>query len=574
MIISQRKFILHKDQSSIWRIVFFQMLLLFFFHSCTKESNPNLIEKKKIDSLYQKAAKHVNEGKDEKAFYEFNLAKDGYLNNKDSIWAARCLTEMAIIQEYSGDNLGSIETSIAAIKLLHENEKDHYELLFDNYINLGTNSTSLKNYNEAEKLYLKSLAFVQEDIQRLRSMHNLAIVYFKKKEFKRAHDIQNLVVYGLSQDNENYYKALINQSRYHWHDQSNYSPIENFRAAEKHYKAIEDPWGLSATYCYLSEYYEDKKSDSALYFAKKMYEVSKKLKSPTDELEALENIIKYDPQPQKYFVKFSKISDSIAVHGNKSRNQFAIIRYESEKNLSDNLKLEKDISQKNVLLFFVALLLVSTTTGGYIWLRARKKKIKLIADNKIKEERLSTSKKVHDVVANGLYQMMSALEHQEDLEKNELMDQLEKMYQKSRDISYDGHLPLAPDYIKEQISEVAETFQNENLQVFVIGNEDRLWKQVPQKIHNDLYIIIQELFINSKKHGNASRIVLKFELKNEKLEVNFNDNGEGIFNQSTTLGNGLKHLLDRIKKHNGTLTIPDHDTKIKGFKINFNFPIR
>ena len=135
MIISQRKFILHKDQSSIWRIVFFQMLLLFFFHSCTKESNPNLIEKKKIDSLYQKAAKHVNEGKDEKAFYEFNLAKDGYLNNKDSIWAARCLTEMAIIQEYSGDNLGSIETGIAAIKLLHENEKDHYELLFDNYIN-------------------------------------------------------------------------------------------------------------------------------------------------------------------------------------------------------------------------------------------------------------------------------------------------------------------------------------------------------------------------------------------------------------------------------------------------------
>ena len=464
-------------QIKLWNYLFFIVILYFISSSCSApDSSSKRIERKKIDSIYKKAALHINEGKDEKAFYEFNLAKDGYLNNRDSVSAARCLTEMAIIQEYASDNLGSIETSISAIKLLNENKKEHFEILFDNYCNLGVNSLSLKNYKEAEKLYLKSTAFAETDIQHLRAQHNLALLYFKRKEYKKAKETQQFVLNSIPKDNENYYKALINYSRYLWHDQQNSSPVDNYKFAEKNYVAKKDNWGLAATYCYLSEYYKYKRKDSAIHYAKKMYKVSKELKSPLDELEALNNLISLDNNPKPYFESYSKISDSLTTNLNRSKNQFATIRYESEKNLSENLKLEKDISQKNYLLVISIFLIVTTAVGSSIWIRGRKKKLRLLADNKIKEERLHTSKKIHDVVANGLYQVMTALEHNENLPKEELLDRLEDMYQKSRDLSYDRHLPTVPELIKEQISEVAKTFQNENLQVFIIGNEDHLWQ--------------------------------------------------------------------------------------------------
>jgi hypothetical protein len=36
---------------------------------------------------------------------------------------------------------------------------------------------------------------------------------------------------------------------------------------------------------------------------------------------------------------------------------------------------------------------------------------------------------VHDVVANGLYQVMSRIEYNDDFSKDEILDKLEMMYQ-------------------------------------------------------------------------------------------------------------------------------------------------
>ncbi|MBS1550110.1 MAG: ATP-binding protein [Bacteroidetes bacterium] len=542
---------------------------------CTqKQSSSSFIEKKKVDSLYNQAARHVTEGNDEKAYYEFNLAKDGYLNNLDSLAAARCLTEMAIIQEYSSDNLGSIETSLAAIKLLHENKKEHHEVLFDNYTNLGINSLSLKNYSQAEKLYLKSLGFATDDFQIIKVQHNLAILYYQLKQFKRAKEIQQLVVSNLPKSNDNYYKALINYCRYLFHEDANFNPQPNYKNAEKHYLSIKDNWGLAATYCYLTEYYDKKNKDSSLFYAKKMHDVSVLLHSPTDELEALQNLIKHSEHPEKYFNEYLKISDSLNTKIKKSKNQFAIIRYESEKNLNENLKLEKDLSQKNYLLLLAIVLIAGSTTGSYIWAKSRKKKHQLLSDNKIKEERLATSKKIHDVVANGLYQVMTSLEHKQELNKDELLDKLEDMYQKSRDISYDKHLNHAPNHIREQISEIGNTFQNESMQVFIIGNENELWQQVPKKIHNDLYIIIQELFINTRKHSNATRIILRFEIESTALLVSYQDNGQCNTHSHIPIGNGLRNIKARAESHFGTITYPENNINPIGFKIQINLPIR
>jgi signal transduction histidine kinase len=264
-------------------------------------------------------------------------------------------------------------------------------------------------------------------------------------------------------------------------------------------------------------------------------------------------------------------SDILKLTENKSKNQFAIIRYDSEKNNSKNIKLEKVINQKNDWIFFLLFLSLLTLFSSFMWVKYRRKKIKFIAESKVKEERLITSKKVHDVVANGLYQLMSSVENNQDIDKELLLDKLEIMYQKSRDISYNDQLKLSNINIKNQISELGDTFQNENLKVFIVGNEESLWKKISSSIQEDLYIILQELFINTKKHSQATRIVLKFSLEKKQLIINYNDNG--ICPKDYNLGNGLTHILNRIQQNKGELILPNENVPNSEFKISIIIPV-
>lgn len=102
---------------------------------------------------------------------------------------------------------------------------------------------------------------------------------------------------------------------------------------------------------------------------------------------------------------------------NKAKNQFALVRYESEKNRADLLKSQTENAEKNYQLLVrnVALgLAFLAIIIGIIWLKKRQKRVKqekelLHQENqlKIKNTELKYSKKVHDVVANGVYQIMT-----------------------------------------------------------------------------------------------------------------------------------------------------------------------
>ncbi|PIG95773.1 hypothetical protein CS542_10110 [Pedobacter sp. IW39] len=71
---------------------------------------------------------------------------------------------------------------------------------------------------------------------------------------------------------------------------------------------------MSGTKCqlcsHLTEYYKQTRPDSALVYAGKMYEVAKKLNSPDDKIEALQNSIELGPQnKQKYFETYRTLDD-------------------------------------------------------------------------------------------------------------------------------------------------------------------------------------------------------------------------------------------------------------------------
>ena len=68
---------------------------------------------------------------------------------------------------------------------------------------------------------------------------------------------------------------------------------------------------------------------------------------------------------------------------------------------------------------------------------AEKEILKQEKEIEVKNTQIKYSKKVHDIVANGLYQTMVEVENQEELDKEKLLDKLEKMYEESRDIAHE-----------------------------------------------------------------------------------------------------------------------------------------
>lgn len=494
----------------------------------------------------------------QKAFAELNKAKDMYQQLEDNYSVAKCFVNMAIIQEGESDNLGSIESSLSAMQHLNEEDEKHFSFISSNYNNLGVASNSLKNYKNAKKYYELSLKFSKDSLEVLMIKNNLASSYYDQGKYSEASKIYQELLKNLNEKDDVYYKILVNFTRSECKINPTFNPEENYREALSFYQKNDDNWGLDAVYCYYTEFYTDKNADSTKYYAKKMLDVSKKLETPIDQLQALDYLINTETgvNSKKYYQQYKKLSDSLDVVRNSSKNQFALVRFESEKNKAQNLKLEKDLQQKEYIMYSGVFLFVITSFGGLYWYKKRKSRIELKAQNQIKEERLITSKKVHDVVANGLYQVMSGLEHAEEVDKEEILDQLDGMYQKSRDISYDNFNFFVAINYKEKFSELANSFQTDSVNIFMVGNDNELWQNVPKNLAEDLYLIVRELFVNMKKHSQAERIVLRFEKNHQTLQLFYKDNGVGA--SSFKEKNGLRSIRERITKYNGTLELDIH----------------
>lgn len=262
-----------------------------------------------------------------------------------------------------------------------------------------------------------------------------------KKKYPEALKVYNQIL----KENNNkksteYSRALTNLAKTKWLQNANYNPVSELKEALNIRLQEQDLWGQNSSYAHLADYYIQKKPDSALIYATKCM-VSLKLKSPDDQIEALQKlIILENPEKSKqYFLTYQKLNDSLQTARSKAKNQFALIRYETEKNKADfqkaqadNVKKQNQILKQYAGLGILGLVLI----GGGVWYRRRKKILQQEKELEVKRQNLGILK-VHDVVANGIHRVMTKLENQEHIDKETMLDDLEIVYEKSRDISYD-----------------------------------------------------------------------------------------------------------------------------------------
>lgn len=554
-------------------------ILLFILASCAVSDEIN--DPKDIDHTdYDQAFEFLKQSKVDSAFLSFNKAKELFSDLGDSLRAGSCLVQMAIIQTDQADYFGGQETSLEALSYLNADNPDHAVYLSANFNNLGIATYSLKDFHRALAFYDAAISHAVDSQSTLVYLNNKARVYHSMGEFDKAIEIYSRVIAGSEGTPRSYARLLTNMTLSRWRQDPQYHAAPEFITALRIREKAGDLAGRNSSYMHLCDYYENRSADSALLYARKFYATSLAIRNSDDQIRALYRLIRLSPHDsaKHYFETYKALSDSVQIARSTAKNQFALIRYEVEKNKADNLRLQKENAETAYQAarqriwtgsaFTLAVLIVG---GGVFWHKRRTQRLALEAQHRIDAHQLKTSKKIHDVVANGIYRVMAEIENQDTIDREGILDRLENMYETSRDISYETNgTAEAPQDYQERIAQLLKSFATASTKIIIVGNAFDLWEGVGMAVKAEVECILQELMVNMRKHSEATNVVVRFEKAAGQLRVLYNDNGVGLPN-TFVKGNGLISTGSRIASLNGQINFVSEGEK--GLKITVTLPI-
>jgi tetratricopeptide (TPR) repeat protein len=437
---------------------------------------------------------------------------------------------------------------------LDDSNPGHFKYNLSNYNALGISSFSLKQYDKAIEFYNKSLEFTSDSALIISIRSNVAENYRKSGKYDDAILIFKSLV-SQEKNPVDYARILTNYASTKWLQNPSYNASTELRQGLSIRIKEKDKLGENNSYDHLTDFYLKTHPDSALYFAKQWHEMVYSLDSPGDLLECLKKLVLLSDEQnsKKYFAQYRQLSDSLQTVKNNAKNQFALIRYETEKHKANNLLLQREATIRTIWIISLSLLLVGGSFLSIIWYKKRKKRLELEAKNAIQEGQLKTSKKVHNVVANGIYQIMTEIENNKEIIHEHILDKMESLYERSRDISYDVLAKANEDNSFENtIRELLVSFASEETKVIIVGNTNELWKHLPYQDQFEIKQVLQELMVNMRKHSRATQVAIRFELKDDKIFIYYTDNGIGI-SDGIKFKNGLTNTGNRINSINGNI---------------------
>ncbi len=471
---------------------------------------------------------------------------------------------MAICQSDAGDYYGSQERLLSSLRYLHEGkERDQWCLIAD-YNELGTDNLNLKNYDAAIANYDRAAGLAKDEASKAIALNNKALSYEKKGQYAEAISIYESILTQSKKNKRQYARVLTNLAMARWRQDSSYRAAPDLLYALQMRRSEKDDWGLNSSYSHLADYYTASRPDSALGYAREMYAMASRLRSPDDEVEALRKLVLLGPpkEVKAYFSRYQQLQDSLETTRGSAKNQYALILYEAEKSKADILRLQRENAEKRLevtkqraVSFGVSVIFILVLWWGIGWYRRRKQQIQRDAEGAIRESRLRTSQKVHDVVANGLYRLMNEIQYGEQMGEEQLMDKIDALYKQSRDISYEQ----ASDSTDFQavVEKLLLPFGKANTRVLLIGNDNGLWADLADKTKRELEPVLLELMVNMEKHSSASNVIVRFDRGDEWIAVRYSDDGIGLGSDHRQ-GNGLKNTENRIRGLGGRIIFEEN----------------
>ncbi|WP_338840308.1 ATP-binding protein [Flavobacterium ginsenosidimutans] len=558
------------------------MLISLFSCKEKKRIDPN-IESIKKEALSLRDTADINFEKQNlnTAFYQFNKSKELFEIVKDSPNISYVLIRMSDIQQINGDYYGSKETVTEAIP---------YAKTFENHISsinnsLGIADKELSLYDDAIFYYKESIKGSKNLEDSHSPLSNIAVVYMQQKKYNAA---ITLLEFLLSQ--KFIEKKSNASSKARIQDNLGYAYFKN----GMHQKGfdlmnqglllkneIKDNYSSIESYLHLADYYSKRDVQKSDENALAAYTIATKLNSVEERLEALQILISNDntPNTNKYIQHYFTLNDSLIKVRNNFKNKSAKIKYDAKKEKDENekLRLEKtenllSLQRAKYMRIVFVIVFVFLMILIVLLIRYYKNKNKAIEFKSSYDTETRIAKKIHDELANDVFQVIAFAESlplPKENTKENLLQKLDDIYGRVREISKENNkVEIGTGFIKS-IKEMLSAYNTNERNIITTNLESVNWETIDNIKKITIGRVLQELMVNMKKHSKAYLVVIKFESDKKSIFINYTDNGIGC--EKTAISkNGLRNMESHIETVKGTIefeTEPD-----KGFKAKIVIP--
>jgi two-component sensor histidine kinase len=543
--------------------------------------------KTEIRKILARADFFFDHYEEDSSYYYYNKAQllcDKKVDYIDYVYAITC---MASIESDQGDFIASellLTKTLPYLKIIKKPRfaSNVYWQFADNYYYTYDYNNSL--FYQRKALHLKTSTY-----RKIVVLNSMCLNFIKQKKYKLSEKILLSLLKikpeytEIKELDATEYSRILDNLGICYIEQGKPESLRYFQKSLAINLELNNYNALTYNYKHLSEYYQ--KSDPAIakYYGEKAYDLATQLKNTKNKIQSLDLIIRSSEgnDLKKYSQIFIVLVDSANEAKLKAKNQFARIKYDSRQDKFENLQLKAQKTESELKLErqkkrnLVSSIIIICTAGlclllyFYLNLKGRKEK-----NNEILKSEIRISKKLHDELATDVYETLSFAQRK-DLENREnkehFINNLDILYSKTRKISKENSSIATNEFYQIALKEMISEFQTPDVNILLNGLDTILWNQIDKNKKITLYRVLQELFLNMKKHSNATLVTTIFKVNENNLTVIYTDNGIGKSDDTLILKNGLQNVESRIKTINGTITF-DNNSK-KGFKLSFSFPI-
>lgn len=528
-------------------------------------NSDSLYSQNKIDSAtyYYYKIRNPESNSDLISAYNFyHQHKITSLKEKDTLRAIYDLQMISECQNKLGLSYESSGSAIVAINLLdHFNNNDtlvqtRYGLL----THLGTVYQTSNDYDKAIEVYHNALKLVNKQKDSITIINNIANCYFELEDYNLALDQFNLI-YDKAINNSNpKQKARVLNNIGAVQSKLNLpGAIDNLNQSIDIRKKEKDIIGAYSTYKSLFHFYNDRKEKKmAKAYADSAYETVIKINSKTYVQDALSLNVELNEDPK--IRAYKRLTDSINKAEDIRKNEYSFnkYRYDKQKRIAIANELQKEKEKRLKLIYqVIAVLILTLLIAVYFILKARNKREKV---EEIYKTETRIAKKIHDEVANEVYHVMTKLQVEAD-QHEELLDDLESIYSKTRDISKESSLIDIDQNFNELLNDLLTSYKTNDVKIITRNVLTINWDTTSAYKKTTIYRVLQELMTNMRKHSLAKIVVLAFEQNKNNIYINYSDNGTGCVLKKQV---GLQNAENRMQSIGGSIIF---ETEIeKGFK--------
>lgn len=559
--------------------------ILIVLQSCEKKAISTATTKKsnlnEINYLIELGHNYYNKRKFDSAYYYFNKAKNASIIKKDTSRILHSYMWMAEIEINQGDYSDSETAAIEAFPYMKNGNKYPYDI-WDIYEVLGNNNRLRLDYKNALYYFTKSLNFKKEDLElQAFTKNNISATYMDMQDYKKA--IQILLPLTLKKDfiiDKASYSIILNNLGYSYLKLDNSKSLNYLFQSLKINKQIKNEKCLVTNYINLSEYYQKINSSLSKKYAFIAFKKATHAKMGDERLKSLKLLVQISTgnQSKKYALDYIRINDSLTKARQFAKNQFAKIKYNSNKEKTENqklkaeklLQLKKEKNEIITLFCLGGIGIVSTLLFiNFLICKNKREKLQTSIDT---ETRIS--KKIHDEVANDVFNTIAFAETK-DLSYNKnkeiLLSNLDSIYTATRNISRENNNSLKESQFKAELKDMITRFNSNDVNIIIKDLDNIDWNTLKNIKKTIVYRVLLELLVNMKKHSKCNLVVLTFNYNKNNLEINYCDNGNGAILNEIISGNGIQNIRNRILDSEGNITFETEPNK--GFKTNFTIPL-